>query len=84
MQSCSVDFAETIQQATHWNQSQITIFSTVVLVKEKVQLYVVISDGFHHNKKAVATFLSGIVKGVLWLRIYHLTITKTQCGPDHY
>lgn len=39
-----------------------TIFTAVAWIREEAQSYVVISDELHHDKKAVTTFLTAIVK----------------------
>ena len=66
-----MDFAEnntcTTQdetQSAHWNQNQVTLFTTVTWVKGKVISQVVVSDYMHHMKTAVVVFLYETLKHI--------------------
>jgi hypothetical protein len=67
-----IDFAENYSiisqdeiQAAHWSHSRITIFTStcvVWLLLEVTTSFAIISDHLAHNKYAVFTFLSRIIK----------------------
>ena len=61
-------------QSAHWNQNQVTLFTTVTWVKGKVISQVVVSDYMHHTKTAVVVFLDETLKhtpiGVTEVRIW--------------
>ena len=66
-----MDFAEnytcTAQdqiQSAHWNQNQVTLFTTVTWVKGKVVSKVVVSDCMQHTKTAVVVFLDEILQNI--------------------
>ena len=66
-----MDFAEnytcTAQdqiQSAHWNQNQVTLFTTVTWVKGKVVSKVVVSDFMQHTKTAVIVFLDEILQNI--------------------
>ena len=66
-----MDFAEnytcTAQdeiQSAHWNQNQVTLFTTVTWAKGKVISRVVVSDYMHHTKTAVVVFLDEILQNI--------------------
>ena len=66
-----MDFAEnytcTAQdeiQSAHWNQNQVTLFTTVTWAKGKVISRVVVSDYMHHAKTAVVVFLDEILQNI--------------------
>ena len=66
-----VDFAENYTaayqdeiQSAHWNQKQVTIFTSVAWSDADPLSYVVVSDSLDHDKKAVATFLVRAVQNI--------------------
>ena len=66
-----MDFAEnytcTAQdeiQSAHWNQNQVTLFTTVTWMKGKVVSKVVVSDFMQHTKTAVVVFLDEILQNI--------------------
>ena len=63
-----MDFAENYSciaqdevQSTHWNQTQVTLFTTVAWVSGVVRSHVVISDYMHRTKTAVVVFLDALL-----------------------
>ena len=66
-----VDFAENYTaayqdeiQSAHWNQKQVTIFTSVAWSDADPLSYVVVSDSLDHDKKALATFLVRAVQNI--------------------
>lgn len=66
-----MDFAENYScaaqdevQSAHWNQSQVTLFTTVTWFRQTVSSKVIVSDFMDHSKAAVVPFLDEILKGL--------------------
>ena len=66
-----MDFAENYTcaaqdeiQSAHWNQNQVTLFTTVTWVKGKVISQVVVSDYMDHTKTAVVVYLDAILQNI--------------------
>eukprot|EP00112_Aurelia_sp_Birch-Aquarium-sp1_P023526 Seg7039.2 transcript_id=Seg7039.2/GoldUCD/mRNA.D3Y31 product="hypothetical protein" protein_id=Seg7039.2/GoldUCD/D3Y31 len=64
-----MDFAENYScsaqdevQSAHWNQNQVTLFTTVSWLKGKVVSHVIVSDFMEHTKTAVVIFLDEILQ----------------------
>ncbi len=51
-------------QSAHWNQGQVTLFTTVVWVNEKVLSHVVISNYMHHTKTVIVVFLDYLLESL--------------------
>ena len=49
-------------QSAHWNQAQVTLFTTVAWICVIVKSEVVISNYMHHNKTAVIVFLNALLE----------------------
>ena len=64
-----MDFAENYScvvqdeiQSAHWNQNQVTLFTTVAWFKGTIDSQVIVSDFMEHTKKAVVPFLDEVLK----------------------
>ena len=64
-----MDFAENYMcvaqdeiQSAHWNQSQVTLFTTVTWLKGEVMSKVIVSDCMQHTKTTVMVFLDEILE----------------------
>ena len=64
-----MDFAENYTcvaqdeiQSAHWNQSQVTLFTTVTWLKGEVMSKVIVSDCMQHTKTTVMVFLDEILE----------------------
>jgi hypothetical protein len=66
-----MDFAENYAciaqdeiQSAHWNQNQVTLFTTVTWLKGEVMSKVIVSDCMQHTKSSVMVFLDEILKNL--------------------
>lgn len=62
-ENCTCTAQDEIQSA-HWNQNQVTLFTTVTWVKGEVVSQVVVSDFMQHTKTAVVIFLDEILQNI--------------------
>ena len=55
-------FAQDEVQSAHWNQNQVTLFTTVSWFKGKIVSHVIVSDFMEHTKTSVVIFLDEIMQ----------------------